>query len=145
MATKKITKKEKETLEKYVSEYGEKKDVYDVEKKLIDKLNNDIKEIMTKYNLEDCESGDYTVTCTVSEEETMNEDRLLEIIKSVIWAGKGSMECPFIKRVEHVDFDELEKAIYNGDLSKEQLLEIGKCKQVKQKTVLRLKKKKVKK
>ena len=137
----KLTKKEKEELQQYIEQYGQKKTVYDLEKKTIDKLNNSIKELMTKYSLEKYDSDTYSVSCTVNEIEEMNEEKLLAIIKSVIWADKGSMHCPFIKTVEQVDFDALEKAIYNGDISKEHLLEIGKCKEVKQRTVLRFKSK----
>lgn len=145
MAGKKLTKKVEAELKQYVNEYSEKKSVYDEEKKVIDKLNGSIKELMTEYELSEYEGDNVTVTCTVSDTEKMNEDMLLEVIKTKIWAGNGSMQCPFIKTVEQVDFDALEKAIYNGDLSKEQLLEIGKCKEVKSTTTLRIKKKKVKK
>lgn len=137
---KKLTKKVEAELKQYVNEYGEKKSVYDVEKKAIDKLNSNIKEIMTGYDLEAYDGGDFAVTCTVSEEEAMNEDMLLEVIKSKIWVDKGDAQCPFIKIVEQVDFDALEKAMYLGTFTEEDMLEISKCKETKKKTTLRLKK-----
>lgn len=126
-----------------MNSYSDKKSIYDEEKKALDKLNASIKELMTEYDLTEYEGDNATVTCTVSDTEKMNEDKLLEVIKQKIWAGEDGTACPFIKTVEQVDFDALEKAIYNGDISKEQLVEIGKCKEVKSVTTLRIKKKKV--
>ena len=142
---KKMSKKIEAELKQYVEDYGEKKAVYDKEKKVIDGLNSSIKEIMLKYGQDACESGDFTATCTVSESDDMNEERLLHVLKNVLWADKGSMHCPFIKLVEQVDFDALEKAIYQGELTEEQLLEINKCRETKQRVTLRISKKKVKK
>ena len=141
--TKKLTKKVENELKQYINAYGEKKAVYDEEKKVVDKLNSSIKNLMLEYGLDKMEGTDFSVTCTVSDTSEMNEDMLLEVIKSVVWADKGSMHCPFIKTVEQVDFDALEKAMYNGEISKEHLAEIGKCRESKQRVTLRVSKKKV--
>ena len=69
----------------------------------------------------------YVLNVREKVEETFDEAQLLQVIKSNWVKTHGSMECPLIRTMEYVDLDALEKAVYNGNISTEELLEIDKC------------------
>lgn len=123
-----MTEDIKKQLEEIVPAFAEAKKQMEDYKKTSDKYNKDIKDLMRDLPEEDrnSEIGDYKVTFSVATIEKMNEDAALEIIKQW-WTVNGSMENPFIKRVETVDFDALENAIYKGDVPKEVLAKLNEC------------------
>ena len=125
-------------LSKLVKEWGEEKVVCDDLTKKVKDYAAQIKKIMIAENLEDSESGPYIAKLSFSHTENFDEGGMISFIKSVLWADKGSMECPYIKRVEVVDWDAIEKAMYNGDISKEHILEMDKFKSVTDTPVLKL-------
>lgn len=127
-----------ESLEELVSVWGENKSAMDSYKKIVDAKAKKIKELMLNSNLTKKTSGKYTAKLTTRKSESFDEDGLVKYIKSSLWANMGSMECPYIKTVEVVNWDALEKAMYNGEISKEQMTDIGKYKQVKETVALGL-------
>ena len=130
-------------LETLVNSYGEHNYEKNALKKVCDTENAEIKEIMTKENLKEFSTDTYTAKISVTEDDVMNEDAMLKVLKKD-WSKKyGSMECPYIKTKEYVDMDVLESVMYAGELSKETMLELDKCKSVK--TTVKLTISKVKK
>ena len=114
-------------------------------KGICDKDKEQIKELMAKEPNNKYTAGGYTVTYIVSEDTTVDEEKMLSIIKRD-WANhNGSMECPYIRRVEVLDMDALESAIYSEKLSKEVIAELGACTTKKPRVTLKCSKVKEKK
>lgn len=118
-------------LEMLIEQYASNKAEYESYKKLCDRENKQIKEIMTENNRNVVSTDNYTAKLTKSVRESFNEEKLLETVKEFGVADR------IIKTKEYVDLDELEKAIYNGAVTENELLNIDKCRD--KKTVLTLK------
>ena len=79
-------------------------------KKIADKDNAQIKEIMVKEKLTEFVTTDgIKATCSVTHKQKFDEDCLISIIKGLGVEG-------IIKQKEYVDMDALENAIYNGQV-----------------------------
>lgn len=128
------------TLNELIPRYAQNKLELDSYKKICDKENAEIKAIMTDLVLPTHEAGGYKATCTVSERENLNEEILLSLFSSVPGFVQISNDYGIIKNKPYIDFDALEKAIYDEKLSNEQLLELNKAKEVKKVTTLRISK-----
>lgn len=120
-------------LDELIPRYALNKTELDSYKKLCDRENAQIKAIMGDFALQHYESNGYKATYTVSNRESMNEDRLLEIAHQF-----GISEI--VKTKEYIDFDALEKAIYDGKISEAILLEMDKAKESKKVITLRVSK-----
>ena len=118
-------------LDTLIPRYAENKTVLEYYKEICDKENAEIKAIMKDFAVQHYEAKDYKASYSVSTRETMKEDVLLEIAHHY-----GIPEI--VKTKEYIDFDALEKAIYNGAISNEILLEIDKAKEVKEVVTLRV-------
>ena len=125
-------KLEAESLDTLIPQYAENKSILDDYKKICDKENKQIKELMTD---DTYEAGGYKATKSVSVRETMNEDKLLELL-----IDKGYKDTKVIKQKYYVDMDALESAIYSGQIPKEDLLAIDKCRESKEVVTLRISK-----
>ena len=121
-----------------VKEWGKNKTEYDKLKKVVDRDAKEIKALMTKEGLEECVEDGYIAKLSMKHTESFDEDGVLEYIKSVLWGDKGSMECPYIQRVEIIDWDALEKAIYNKELTQDEIIGLEKYKEVKDTPVLNI-------
>ena len=132
-------------LDKLIPQYAMNKSEMDSYKKICDKENAEIKKLMTDLVLPFYEAGEYKATCTISERESMNEEILLSLFSSVPGFSRINYDYDIIKSKPYIDFDALEKAIYDGELSQDQLLELDKAKEVKKVTTLRVSKIKKKK
>lgn len=119
-------------LDALIPQYAANKSELDSYKKICDKENAQIKSIMMDFVVPNYEAGGYKASCSVQQRESMNEERLLEIL------GSEAKDMGIIKTKEYVDFDALEKAIYDGLLSQETLLEMDKAKEVKEVVTLRV-------
>lgn len=128
------------TLDELVMAYVENKKELDSYKKICDKENTQIKEAFEEQELTEHTVGNYTVKKVVAKKEKFDEDKLVNFFQSVIWADKGSMQCPYIKTQYVVDWDAVENAIYHGKLTKEQVLEMDKYKEVTEIVTLRISK-----
>lgn len=126
-------------LDTLIPQYANNKSELDGYKKICDKENARIKAIMKDFVITNYEAGGYKATYSISERESLNEEMLLEIL------GGGARDMGIIKTKEYVDFDALEKAIYDGLLSEETLLEMDKAREVKEVVTLRVTKVKPKK
>lgn len=122
-----------EKLNKLVPQYAQTKQQADTYKKQSDKENAEIKSIMTSLALQHYEAGGYKVVRSVQKRESINEEQLIEI------AHKYNIP-DVIKTKEYIDFDALEKAIYDGNISQDILLEMDKAKDVKHVVQLRISK-----
>lgn len=131
-----------QTLDKLVSDYGHNDAQIKDLKKIADTEKEQIKQLLLEHKEDRWTAGGYTVQRVVSERETLNEEKLLPIIKHYWSSTHGSMECPFIKTREYVDMDRLEEAIYQKELTPNVLAEMDKCREVT--TVVALKCKKTK-
>ena len=120
-------------LERMVSNYYMNKQDLDSYKELCDKENKEIKKVMEELELDIHEFGDYKVTRTVSNRETINEDVLLDIVRS--------HNIPVIKTKEYVDMDALESLIYNNQIPKDILLQMDKARNCNEVVTLRVTKK----
>lgn len=122
-----------EKLDKLVPQYAQTKQQADEYEKQSDKENAEIKSIMTSLALQHYEAGGYKVVRSVQERESINEEQLIEIVHKY--------NIPdVIKTKEYIDFDALEKAIYDGKISQNILLEMDKAKDVKHVVQLRISK-----
>lgn len=122
-----------EKLDKLVPQYAQTKQQADTYKKQSDKENAEIKSIMTSLALQHYEAGGYKVVRSVQKRESINEEQLIEI------AHKYNIP-DVIKTKEYIDFDALEKAIYDGNISQDVLLEMDKAKDAKHVVQLRISK-----
>lgn len=124
------------TLQELIPAYAENKAELDSYKKICDKENAEIKEIMLAEDLSEEIVDNYVAKITKSNRESFNEEKLLEIAHN-----EGISEI--VKTKEYIDYDILEDAIYNGKISEDILLKIATAKEVKE--VVTLKVSKVKK
>jgi hypothetical protein len=135
MARKVIT----ETLDDLIPRYAENKSLLDDYKKICDEENKKIKDMMEEGSYE---SGGYKATKSVQHRESMNEDKLLDVLKNVY---PDALSVGIIKTREYVDMDALESAVYKGLISNDILMEIDKCREIKEVVTLRISKVKEKK
>lgn len=127
------------SLDTLIPQYAENKSMLDDYKKICDDENKKIKELMEEGSYE---AGGYKATKSVTTRETMNEDKLLDVLKQYPTA---CYEQGLIKTKEYVDMDVLESMIYKGVIDKNVLLEIDKCRESKEVVTLRISKVKEKK
>lgn len=140
-------KKENQTRSKNLSElrnlvadWGPKKSTVDSLDKEIKADAAKIKKIMMEEELEESTSGIYTAKLSFQNKEVIDEEGMLQYIKSVLWGDKGSMHCPYIRMIEVIDWDALEKDMYSGKITKEQIIAMDKFKSINKTPVLKLKK-----
>lgn len=125
-------------LDTLIPQYAANKAELDSYKKICEQENAQIKAIMKDFAVQKKEAGSYVATYSVSRRESFDEDKLLQIAHHY-----GIPEI--VKTREYVDFDALEKAIYDGKISADVLLEMDKAKEVKEVVTLKVTKKKEKK
>ena len=128
-----------ETLKSTINHYADRNKLFNSIKKECDGLKENIKtamaEAMAEMKLSDFDTGDYVVTVSTVTKESFDEELLVAFVKGLGIRGA-------VKKKEYVDMDVLEKAIYNGKLSKEQLIEMEKCKNSTSYQTLKIKKSK---
>lgn len=129
---------EETNLDTLIPQYAENKNMLDDYKKICDEENKQIKELMTD---DTYEAGGYKATRSVQTRESMNEDKLLDVLQQYGVAYNENI----IRTKEYVDMDALENAIYKGKIDKDILLEIDKCRDKKEVVTLRVSKIKEKK
>jgi hypothetical protein len=109
-------------------------------KKICDKDKESLKIQLARMDVNKVTSNGYTVQRIVSEKETLDEEKLLPIIKHYWSSTHGSMECPYIKTREYIDMEALENAIYQKELTPSVLADMDKCREVTTVVTLRCKK-----
>ena len=124
-----------ETLKSTINHYADKNRLFNSVKKECDSLKADIKIAMAEMKLSDFDTGDYMATVSTVTKESFDEELLVAFVKGLGIRGA-------VKKKEYVDMDVLEKAIYNGKISQEQLIEMEKCKNSTSYQTLKIKKSK---
>lgn len=125
-------------LKTLVPQYYENKTNLDFYKKQCEAENAEIKKLMAEQKLKDFEAEGIIVKYIVQKKESFNEDALLTLLKNT---GYESV----IRTKEYVDMDLLENALYHDAIDKGTVVEMDKCKEVKEVVQLRVSKKKEKK
>lgn len=125
------------TLDNLIPIYYEDKTNFDFYKKQCDAGNAKIKELMAQQGLKDYEVNGITAKYIIQNKESMDEDKLLSILKE-----RGYENV--IRTKEYVDMDLLEDALYHDTIDKDTIVEMDKCKSVKEVIQLRVSKKKEK-
>jgi len=120
-------------LKTIIDRYGKEKAELDAQKKIVDEDNAKIKELMTADNLENAIGDEFKATCKTIVSENFNEDKLLVVLKKMNVPG-------VIKTKEYVDMEELENAIYNGEIDATKLASCKERKETLRLTVSRIKK-----
>lgn len=123
-------------LEQLIDAYALNKNELDSYKKICDAENAEIKALMTELELDKASTEDYTATLSIQHRETMDEDKLLEVLRN---AGYADI---VIRTKEYVDMDLLESAIYHEMIDKDTLLAMQRCKEVKEVQTLKISKRK---
>lgn len=118
-------------LEELVVRYALNKNELDSYKKICDKENAEIKARMTELDMNEVLAGDYVAKLTIQKRESMDEDMLLEILRNNNYTN-------VIRTKEYVDMDLLEREIYNGNVDKDTLVAMQKCKSVKEVPTLKI-------
>lgn len=126
------------TLDELIPVYAENKADLDKIKKVCETQNADIKNRLEEMGEDEYTAGGYVVKRSVSTRETMNEERLLAIMKKHCIPG-------VIKTKEYVDMDALECYLYDVELSDELAADLDSCREIKEVVQLRISKEKKKK
>lgn len=135
----------KKRLEKLIPIFGQNKVQADELKAAMDDDKAEIKRICSELSIDKLSVDGWNMSYKVKEKHIVDEDKMLAIIKKY-WSKNGSMECPYIKRVEVIDQDALEDAIFKGEIDdKEVLLALKACDTVKYEPALTVSKAKEKK
>lgn len=121
-----------------VPRYYEHKTEMDFYKKQCDAENAEIKQAMKEQDIKDFEIDGIVAKYIVKNKESMNEEKLIKVLKD---AGYINL----IKTKEYVDMDEVESALYHNAIDTDTIIEMDKCREVKEIIELRLSKKKEKK
>lgn len=124
-------------LKELIPVYYDNKQNLDFYKKQCDAENAKIKELMAEQKITDFEVDGITAKYVIQNKESMDEDRLLILLKE-----RGYENV--IKTREYVDMDLLEDALYHDTIDKDTIVEMDKCKNVKEVIQLRVSKRKVK-
>ena len=125
-------------LKELIPIYYDIKQNLDFYKKECDAGNAEIKKLMAEQNLKDYEVDGIVVKYVVQKKESMNEEALLTLLKE---RGYDSV----IRTKEYVDMDALENALYHDAIDKDTVVDMDKCREVKEVIQLRISKKKEKK
>ena len=128
---------ELKTLDSLIPQYAENKSKQDEIKKLCDKENAEIKSIMQNFALPKYVAGGYKATYTIQKRESINEEMLLEIAHQF-----GIPEI--VKTKEYIDFDALERAIYNNLIPEDVLHQMDAATTIKEVPTLKVSKVKTK-
>ena len=109
------------TLEELIPQYAENKNELDSYRKICDKENAQIKDLMREEGITEKEAGGFTAKYSVTKRESINEEKLLEVLKKYKVPG-------IIKTKEYVDMDALEAYLYGADtLSTEFATDLEAC------------------
>ena len=123
-----------EYLEQLVPQYGINKSELDSYKKICDKESKELKELLINNDLDTFTAGGFTVTKSVQKRESLNEEKLIQILKD------SGIDCSkLIKTKEYIDMDALESALYNSEIPEEIVWKMDDCTTVKELTTLRIK------
>lgn len=114
-------------LDELIPQYAQNKAEFDSYKKICEKENAQIKAIMATLPDNVYEAGGYRATYSIQHKDKMDEEVLLSLFSSVAEFVSVADRYNIVKSKPYIDFDALEKAIYDNALSKEQIVELDKA------------------
>ena len=126
------------TLEELIPQYAANKNELDNYTKICKEENEQIKVALVELGQDEYSAGGYTVKRIVAVKETMNEAKLLEVLR------QNGIDVA-IKTREYVDMDALEAYFYNNTPSADLARQLDSCRTTTETVQLRLSKTKVKK
>lgn len=114
-----------------VQEYCEKKVEASALDSRIKELGGKLKTRLMNSGNRVFKAGRYSVQLEIRKEEKVDKFKMLTILKEY-WAKthKKSEKCPFIRTVEVLDEEELEKYLYNTPLPEDVILALDSCRTV---------------
>lgn len=128
-----------DTLDELIPKYALNKVELDSYDKLCKEENEEIKKQLAELGKNEYTAGEYVAKRNVQYRETLNEDRLLEVLKKHKVPG-------VIKTKEYIDMDALESYLYHVTEPLDELIaDMNSCKSVKEVITLRVTKVKKKK
>lgn len=127
--------KQPKTLEVLIPSYYQNKQELDSYTKICNEENGMIKELMANDNKDVCEVSGIIAKRTVCKRESLNEDKLIEVLR------KHNIEG-VIQTKEYVNMDALEDYLYNSTISPELAKELDDCRKVTEVVQLRVSRKK---
>lgn len=128
-------------LETKIKSYCDKKEAEKLLKKEISHLGGELKDYLTTHD-GSAEGDGWVVNLQSRNVETVDEEKMLYVLKASWKEQNGKKKCPYIRTVEVLDMDALENAIYKGEISEETLLELDGCRTKTTQYALTYKKKK---
>lgn len=123
----------KEQMDSLVEEFGKNDAEFKRLKKLVESQKTDIKQQLDLLGESDYSSNSYKVHCSVSQRESLDEEKAIQRLK------KFAPNTKCIKLKEYIDTDVLENEIYHEELSEEALSALNDCKNVKEVVTLTIK------
>lgn len=127
------------SLDELIPIYYENKQEYKSYSEMVDRDNLLIKNLMEDAELNKYTVGNLTATLSTRQTESMDEQKLIDLLK------KHNLTEGIIKTTEYVDMDALENVMYAGKIPENVVVEMDKCKIVKETKVLKITRKKEKK
>jgi len=127
-----------ESLEELIPIYALNKQELDSYTKLCKEENEQIKSALVELGENEYSTGGYTVKRIVATKESMNEAKLLEVLK------QNGIDVA-VKTREYVDMDALEAYLYNNMPSEDLARQLESCRMTTETVQLRLSKTKAKK
>ena len=112
-----------EQLIELIPKYAMNKNEMDSYKKLVDKDNLQIKDLMKQASLNEFIVSDLRAARTVAYRKDINEEAMIEKIKALGIKG-------IVKKREYIDTDALENAMYHGKVNPEKLADCIETKEV---------------
>ena len=112
--------KARKVLDELIPRYGEDKQELDRYTKICEQENKSIKSALTNIGKNTYSAGGYTAKKTVVEKESMDEAKLISVLKA-----HGIPNC--IDIVERVNMDALEAYLYNNTPSAELAADLDRC------------------
>lgn len=126
------------SLETLIPQYAMNKNELDSYTKICKAENEQIKTALEELGENEYSAGGYTVKRIVATKESMNEAKLLEVLR------QNGIEAP-IKTKEYVDMNVLEAYLYNNEPSVDLARQLESCRTTTETVQLRLSKTKAKK
>lgn len=106
-----LTRREEAEWKKKIDDYKERQDIINANTKVNKSLGAEIKSFMYDNDMHNFSSDNFTATITTKENEELNEELAIEIIKKNL---STELRKTVIKKKEYIDDDALEKLVYNG-------------------------------
>ena len=127
---------EDKELNSNIEKYCEQKNQESVLSKSNKQLAENIKQALIGGSKTDMSTGKYSVHLVTKVTESLDEVKMLAVLKDYWQKNKGEEKCPFICTAEYINMDELEAFMYKEELPQETMLALDSCRIKKESTAL---------